>query len=721
MQNTIFECYEFHELKEYPEKYMPLIESINENYSMDIIKIYESNLSEGLFIHIKLKISIPTNGVYRELDVNPNEEILMYARTDYPFSAPAILFVRNDFPVDRIPHLNNGVPDSNIQMMNPCLYRGDINEWFYENGPMAFCDRVNDWFSDLVNGELINDDGFETVRYENISGFVEIDFDYLLNIISTYKQDCGDCVIGMKKKGEQCFEVLNLQYDKGLDKNILPCIFVFDRKNVISDYISQPFYKEKDLKNFPCESRIQHGIRKMENKFYERKKLDELKDILIIMAVKRPMQVIGGFSEYEFIAVLLSYKLKSSADIKNCLVQKVVTIQSLNKQMTERLSGTENISKRPINILGCGALGSKISMNLARMGYTEQHLYDKDIILPHNLVRHYVSKRAAIGFPKARIMKIEMDCMFTNNSSSHFENIFDIEILPDGLTVDCTASKRSLFWSLSREIIKSPMLRTEIYLGGKMGLSLFEGKNRNPDIYDMQVSLYLKALKEDIISKWLTYKQPEDMRYHIGFGCNSDTMVLDDATISNHASVVPHLINKYKVEENGIACINIFDFDNLSNNRLYIYEIEPMVFLSSVDGWHIHIKRSLYQKIKEYSKEGTENAGIWIGCIEKRIKRITVIDTFIPKDNKRDTNSVVIGKEGVKEYIRSLNERTNGLLRYIGEWHTHTSGNASPSQRDIKSFEETKVSTDGFLMTIISPTNTQNYIIKGKNNEYKRL
>ena len=190
MQNTIFECYEFHELKEYPEKYMPLIESINENYSMDIIKIYESNLSEGLFIHIKLKISIPTNGVYRELDVNPNEEILMYARTDYPFSAPAILFVRNDFPVDRIPHLNNGVPDSNIQMMNPCLYRGDINEWFYENGPMAFCDRVNDWFSDLVNGELINDDGFETVRYENISVFVEIDFDYLkIELLQLFEQD----------------------------------------------------------------------------------------------------------------------------------------------------------------------------------------------------------------------------------------------------------------------------------------------------------------------------------------------------------------------------------------------------------------------------------------------------------------------------------------------------------------------------------------------------
>ena len=59
MQNTIFECYEFYELKEYPEKYKSLIEAINENHSMDIINIYESKLSEGLFIHIGLKISIP--------------------------------------------------------------------------------------------------------------------------------------------------------------------------------------------------------------------------------------------------------------------------------------------------------------------------------------------------------------------------------------------------------------------------------------------------------------------------------------------------------------------------------------------------------------------------------------------------------------------------------------------------------------------------------------
>ena len=128
-------------------------------------------------------------------------------------------------------------------------------------------------------------------------------------------------------------------------------------------------------------------------------------------------------------------------------------------------------------MLGCGALGSKVSMNLARMGYTEQHFYDEDVILPHNLVRHYESGNYAVGHPKAEVMKIEMDCMFNdNNSTSHTENIFNTDILPEGIVIDCTASRRILFWATLTDKIKSSMIRSEIYLGGKMGLTIIEGK-----------------------------------------------------------------------------------------------------------------------------------------------------------------------------------------------------------------------------------------------------
>ena len=211
------------------------------------------------------------------------------------------------------------------------------------------------------------------------------------------------------------------------------------------------------------------------------------------------------------------------------------------------------------------------------------------------------------------------------------------------------------------------------------------------------------------------------MRYHIGFGCSSDTTILDDGTISNHASMVPHLINKYQDTENGIVCVNYFDRDDLTNNGVYIYEMEPMVFLEEVDGWSIHISSSLYQRIQKYSNEKLENAGVWIGSIEKKIKRVTIVDTFIPEDNERKDNTVEMGKKGVKEYLKSLRTKTNGLLRYIGEWHTHIAGDASPSQKDLKTFCETHPAEDVFLMTILSPSNTRNYLIRREKNEYKRL
>lgn len=185
--------------------------------------------------------------------------------------------------------------------------------------------------------------------------------------------------------------------------------------------------------------------------------------------------------------------------------------------------------------------------------------------------------------------------------------------------------------------------------------------------------------------------------------------------------MVPHLINKYQDTENGIVCVNYFDRDDLTNNGVYIYEMEPMVFLEEVDGWSIHISSSLYQRIQKYSNEKLENAGVWIGSIEKKIKRVTIVDTFIPEDNERKDNTVEMGKKGVKEYLKSLRTKTNGLLRYIGEWHTHIAGDASPSQKDLKTFCETHPAEDVFLMTILSPSNTRNYLIRREKNEYKRL
>lgn len=126
-----------------------------DDYSSILQQPHESEIENGLFIEAEVIISIPTDGVYNNLDIQNKERILIFLKPKYHLIAPAVIIARDDFPFSFIPHLNMGVSKSKIKELNLCLYRGDIDERFYEHGAMAFCNLINEWFSDLVNGELI--------------------------------------------------------------------------------------------------------------------------------------------------------------------------------------------------------------------------------------------------------------------------------------------------------------------------------------------------------------------------------------------------------------------------------------------------------------------------------------------------------------------------------------------------------------------------------------
>ena len=55
--------------------------------------------------------------------------------------------------------------------------------------------------------------------------------------------------------------------------------------------------------------------------------------------------------------------------------------------MIEKFSGFFNPGdvKHPIHIIGCGAIGSTLGIQLARCGLTDITLWDFDSVAPHNL------------------------------------------------------------------------------------------------------------------------------------------------------------------------------------------------------------------------------------------------------------------------------------------------------------------------------------------------
>lgn len=57
----------------------------------------------------------------------------------------------------------------------------------------------------------------------------------------------------------------------------------------------------------------------------------------------------------------------------------------------------------PVHIIGCGAIGSNLAEQLARLGVDNIHLYDFDIVDPHNITNQ-AYRFADIGFYKVGVL-----------------------------------------------------------------------------------------------------------------------------------------------------------------------------------------------------------------------------------------------------------------------------------------------------------------------------
>ena len=318
-----------------------------------------------------------------------------------------------------------------------------------------------------------------------------------------------------------------------------------------------------------------------------------------------------------------------------------------------------------------------------------------------------------IGMPKAYAAQQNIKALFREDTKVSMRKVDiltgDVQ-LDDKIIIDATASERCLNFLSSKESVTGCVVRTEIFAGGIVGATFVEGSNRNPDIYDLRVILWHKAMESQEVRDWLLLNEQEaNKELYIGIGCSSDTFVLDDATISNHASIVPHIVNKYVGCNNGTIVLNYFNKSSLLDNHIQLYEIESFEKFES-DDWCIHIKKDVWDDVKIYLGESIENMGIWIGSINYYLKRIVIVNTYIPGDNKRTAGEVIAGTLGVEEVFQKYEESTKGLIEYVGEWHTHIGNSASPSNKDIVAFSQVEPGRIT-LMTILGKKDVKNYIL----------
>ena len=122
---------------------------------------------------------------------------------------------------------------------------------------------------------------------------------------------------------------------------------------------------------------------------------------------------------------------------------------------------------------------------------------------------------------------------------------------------------------------------------------------------------------------------------------------------------------------------------NVTNHEIVISEI----YQHTISDWEIIMDEILIDKIYKLrlSKLPNETGGILVGSWDVENKRIYILDTIIPSDNNEYPTFFYRGVDGLKEQLKKVNNKTAGVLKYVGEWHSHPDNcSTNASNDDLK-------------------------------------
>ncbi|WP_163517948.1 ThiF family adenylyltransferase [Gelidibacter japonicus] len=703
-------------------------------------------------VPIVISVELPSLGNIDNIDIKAKEQIvLVFNLLNYPYEAPVVYTDRLDFPKDQLAHFyiaaNNRPPAF-------CYVRCNRDEWYANKRIEDLIIRIANWLGDAAAGEL-NEDGeqFEPLRLEGYSGTIIYDYDTMVRPVLTntplltYKNlsiALFERGLDINQKTYRFVKFLNpdnaidtlkevdIENQKKKDdstrrKYHYGYLLWADEHTVNSQYSVNLPKNWADFKLFCAFFQIDYNH--LENCLIANFHLNRFIHFPVIVAIRRTKPLIGYSSNIELINFRFWLKLEHIKDGK--IIDDIeINFFSHNQPLTQKLAA--KISNFQLEngfrtlVFGCGALGSKIIMHLARSGYPKLSLVDPDSLSPHNLVRHTLFAEHE-GENKAESLARAINKMYPLESAPSF-GFSDKEIINQkplieihNWIMDFTASP-AFFNTLSigQHIVEKNVLSAMISDFGNLGILYREGNGRNPRIDDLQAHLYNLSLQKSEIKDWLKREKlahsNTNLNVRVGIGCNSETTVLSDDKIASHASFFSGIIKKEmnNVPDNGKIFLSQISDDGVYSITTNTIKVAPVHIYQAINdnSWSVRIQSEVYEKImKEFSKaKRNETGGVFVGYCNHKTKIIYVVDSIrAPKDSKANSIHFMRGIDGLPEEIENAIQSSGGQIGYIGEWHTHPKGPNALSDQDMESVGKHKLEFERLnpplpvFLTIITP------------------
>ncbi len=688
-----------------------------EEYSVATEVQVKSCTDDGVAISTNWRVDLPIKFASEgktQSGIRSIEAVTWVFPWEYPLRAPQPI-LREDFPLT-LPHINPVVEGDGV---SPCIAEVDLTDLLHSSGKEAVFGAMTHWLNNAASGELLCPvQGWEPVRRDSTSGLISADTyairDELRNYVPVryfkYRyivlRGDTDLVLGHIEtpslgSPNTVFKEKYVGIINGIRHSPMLLLQV---NGVVEEYWSESVNTLSDLKEVlrklrlcdAFESRLKHVMTTSSPKACASKRKAGIEEFLVVLAVKRPFNVLGANNPWELLTYRVCFDGDSEQLPDDVSVYAPLMIKSTCPAMLRSVSGVDQDAEViPISFIGCGSLGSKMALHLAKNGRYEFSLIDDDIFSSHNNARYgaVVDGFDSIGASKVNIVGRAIRALGVN------VEILKVDVLELGkrkpaisdkkfrYILDTSASLPVRYFLAHHATLSACLMHSILYGKATMGVLAIEGKERCVRVDDLMAYTNTLCVKDDRVQKAMYGRTIT--RESFGDGCSSATTIMDDIGLSVLSAALAGKVNQYAgentISNEGQIKLGYIDRDyqlHWTNHSLPATHVIPR---DTHFGWEIRVLGNIRDQIERESKDSpVEQGGVLAGMVCHLSKTIYVTLIVPAPDGTIHTPvRLDIATDGLEEIFEEIHLSTNGQITFLGTWHSHpTPSPPSPKDRD---------------------------------------
>ena len=670
---------------------------------------------------------------WRAAGVSPSgvraiEPVTFVFTAAYPLGAPNIR-LRADFNRSH-PHIQ---PSRDGDRPEPCLVAGSPREVLRVRGMGGLFEQLVDWLDKAAVAQLIDPQhGWEPVRRDGIDDVIVADATWLTGL-PTREGGCSVLPAWYFASRGTNFVTYRIGLPRAAPVPLGPKFATEWRYAPVGDHgwtgnthalvawsgklpTGRPFVADRYLPEtvttidelltraaeLGCREFLEPKLGILQTRI-SASKLKDGQPIAVLLLAQRPFDVIGTASPIEicpYFVELGGGEALTSRSGKP--VRTAMHREEISPELLRRAAGDDGEALRPWTLIGCGSIGSKLAVHLAKSGRGPAAVIDNGSMQPHNFARYGTlpSENKVESFwsiPKAYYLA-EALAPLKQPTMPHDVDIvayafeeksISTIVAPNSFAVVNTTGSASVREALVMAGVAAsrPRVIEACMLGiGSVGLMSVEGPGANPSTTDLICEAYRLIHADRSLRTEVFNTQAEAIV--IGQGCSAVTMPLSDGRLSSFAAPMSEHIRR--LQRDGLPGTGEVLIGSLAANGLnqtwQRTEIGPRIVVGEGTASVVRLSPGVDETIRREvaARPGSETGGIIVGRYSDVANVFHVVGTMpAPPDSKFSRDEFVLGTEGLRPMLEDLIEGSGGALYALGTWHNHLVP-SGPSGRDVR-------------------------------------